>query len=46
MKKEKIKRWLRTFKHNIECIDGYDKKVLIILLSLLLIDLVVLYLVW
>lgn len=45
MKKEFMGYW-RTFKHKIVWKDGYCKKVLVILLSLLLIDLVVLYLVW
>lgn len=36
----------RTFKHKILYVDGYSKKVMIILLSLLLIDLVVLYFIW
>lgn len=33
-------------KHNIECVDGYFKKAIIILTILLIIDLMLLYLVW
>ena len=44
--KDKIMGWYRTQKHKILWVSGYDKKVLVILLSLLLIDLVVLYLIW
>lgn len=41
--------WLgvwRTFKHNINYKSGYCKKVMIILLVLLILDLVVLYFIW
>lgn len=46
MKKEKWLGWYRTFRHKVIYVDGYSKKVLVILLILLLIDLVVLYLIW
>lgn len=46
MKKEKLLGWYRTFEHKMLYVDGYSKKVMVILLSLLLIDLVVLYFVW
>lgn len=46
MKKEKLLGWYRTFRHKIIYVDGYSKKVMVILLILLLIDLVVLYLIW
>ena len=36
----------RTFRHKIIYVDGYCKKVMVILLVLLLIDLVVLYFIW
>ena len=36
----------RRFRHKILYVDGYSKKVMVILLTLLMIDLVVLYLIW
>lgn len=36
----------RRFRHKILYVDGYCKKALVILLTLLMIDLVVLYLIW
>lgn len=46
MKKEKLLGWYRTFRHKFIYVDGYSKKVMVVLLILLLIDLVVLYLIW
>ena len=43
---KRILGYWRTFKHNVEWVYGYSKKVLIIALLLLLLDLVVLYLLW
>ena len=45
MRKRIIGLW-RTFKHNVECVEGYSEKVLIVILTFILLDLVVLYLVW
>ena len=36
----------KTFRHKILWVDGYYKKVMVILLLLLVADLVVLYFVW
>lgn len=44
--KERITGFWRTLKHNVEWKDGYFKKVMVILLVLLIINLVVLYIVW
>ena len=53
LKKQENKKmkeyWLgvwRTFKHKVNYVDGYYKKVMIILLLLILIDLVVLWVIW
>lgn len=43
MKKEKLLGWYRTFKHKIIYVDGYSKKVMIILLLLLILDLLCLW---
>lgn len=44
--KEKILGLYRTFLHKMLYVSGYSKKVIIITIILLIIDLVVLYLVW
>lgn len=44
--REKVLGWYRTFKHKVLWVPGYSKKAMVILLSLLLIDLVVLYFIW
>ena len=36
----------RTFKHKLLYVDGYLKKVMVIILTMIIIDLVVLYFVW
>jgi len=46
MKKEKLLGLYRTFIHKFLYVEGYDKKVLVILLLLMVADLVVLYLIW
>lgn len=43
---EEVKKWYRRFKHNLAYKEGYFKKVMIITISLLIIDLIVLYFVW
>ena len=43
MKKEKLLGWYRTFKHKLNYVDGYCKKVLIILLLLIILDLICLW---
>lgn len=43
MNKEKLLGRYRTFKHNILYVDGYDKKVMVILLLLLILDLLCLW---
>lgn len=44
--KKRLLGWYRTFKHKVIWVDEYSKKVMIVILSLLIIDLIVLYLVW
>ena len=43
---EKIKQKYRTFKHNVKYKEHYSTKVIAILLTLLILDLIGLYLVW
>ena len=43
---EEVKKWYRRFKHNLECKEGYSKKVIITIISLLILDLILLYFVW
>lgn len=43
---EEVKKRYRKFKHNLLYKEGYFKKIMIITISLLIIDLIVLYLVW
>lgn len=43
---EEVKKRYRKFKNNLLYKEGYFKKVMIITISLLIIDLIVLYFVW
>lgn len=43
MKKENLLGMYRIFKHNILYVDGYYKKVMVILLLLLILDLICLW---
>jgi hypothetical protein len=43
---KKIKGFWRTFQHNIKYKNNYCKKVLVIILLLLIIDLICLWVVW
>ena len=42
----KLIGYYRRFLHNIEYKDGYYKKILIILTTILLVDLIVLFIIW
>lgn len=43
---EKIKQRYRTFKHNLEYKENYFKRIMITLLTFIIIDLILLYLIW
>lgn len=45
-KKERLIGLYRQFKHNINYKENYFKRVMITLLTLLILDLIVLYLIW
>ena len=43
---EEVKKWYRRFKHNLMYKENYCKRIMIILITVILFDLIVLYLVW
>lgn len=43
---DKVKKWYRLFRHNLAYKEGYFTKVMIIILTILVLDLIMLYFVW